>query len=135
MRQQRQLKGENLEAEALAQWLRLSHYTFSHIANESWLPPKVAMLASVRKKRMWVTPGVPDYIIILKRWALLFIELKKKRTHKEDWEFYALSSDHIKVSEEQQHWVESLSKLDNVDAHIVFWAEEAIKLIQYLETK
>ena len=131
----KQLKWENLEAEMLAKWLRTNNYTFSHIANESWLPPKVAMLASVRKKRMWVTPGVPDYIIILKRKTLLFIELKKPRTTKDNWEYYSLSTDWIKIAPEQLHWVESLSQIDNIDAQICFWHKNAIELITLLENK
>jgi len=43
---------ENEEAEALATYLKLKKYTFTHIANESGLPPKIAMLAAIRKKRM-----------------------------------------------------------------------------------
>jgi hypothetical protein len=79
------LKWENLEAENLAKWLRLKDYRFSHLANESWLPPKVAMLSAMRKKRMGVSKGVPDYMIVLKRWALLFIELKRPRPILKNW--------------------------------------------------
>lgn len=130
----KQLKWENLEAETLARWLRWQQYRFAHLANESWLPPKVAMLASVRKKRMWVSPWVPDYLICLKRWSLLFIELKKPRTKRENGEWYSLSTDSIKVSPEQTEWIEALHSIDNVSAHICFWSQEAINLIQTLDT-
>ena len=123
------LKWENLEAELLAKWLNQKGYKFTHIANESWLPPKIAMLSSLRKKRMWTSPGFPDYCIILKSGALLFIELKKPRTRKKNGEFYALSSDWIEIKPEQEKWIEELNKLDNVWACFCFWYEEAKKKI------
>jgi len=70
---------ENQEAEQLANWLKVNNYLFTHIANESGLPPKVAMLSAIRKKRMGLSPGVPDFMIILKQGSLLFIELKRQR--------------------------------------------------------
>ena len=128
----KELKWENLEAEQLAQWLRQNKYKFTHIANESWLPPKVAMMASMRKKRMWTSPWFPDYCIILKRWALLFIELKRPRNIKKNWEPWASPST---VSDEQLSWVEELSRLDNIDAQICYWHKECIDLITLLENK
>lgn len=128
----KQLKWENLEAERLAQWLRMNNYKFTHIANESWLPPKVAMMASMRKKRMWTSPWFPDYCIILKRWALLFIELKRPKKILKSGKLGASPST---ISEEQLQWIEELSKIDNIDACIAYWYEEAIKLITFFETK
>ena len=124
---------ENEEAEALATYLKLKKYTFTHIANESGLPPKIAMLAAIRKKRMWLSPGFPDYCIVLKCWSLLFIELKKKRTRKKNWEYKALSSDGIKVSEEQEHWKNQLNTISNVQCNICYWCEEAIELIKRID--
>jgi hypothetical protein len=43
---------ENFESECLANRLKANNYIFTHIANESWLSPKVAMLSAIRKKRM-----------------------------------------------------------------------------------
>ena len=128
----KQLKWENLEAENLAQWLRANKYRFSHLANESGLPPKVAMIAAMRKKRMWVSRWVPDYMIILKRWALLFIELKRPRNILKNGKEWASPST---ISDEQKEWVEELSIIDNVDAMICYGAKEAIKLIEIMEVK
>lgn len=125
---------ENKEAEKLAQWLNLQWYLFSHIANESWLPPKIAMLSAIRKKRMWLKPWFPDYMIILKRWSLLFIELKKSRTKKQNWELKALSSDWIHISDEQKYWISELNKIDNIQANICFGCNEAIETIKSIET-
>lgn len=114
---------ENIEAEALANWLRFNNYRFTHIANESGLPPKVAMKASARKKRMWVSPWVPDFMILLKRNSLLFIELKRKKK--------SLS----KVSQYQLEWIQALNEVTNVEAVVCYGSDEAIKLINEYEHK
>lgn len=59
---------EDIEAECLAQWLRLNKYKFAHIGNESGQAGThniIKMMA--KKKRMGVSPGFPDYCIVLKR--------------------------------------------------------------------
>jgi len=126
---------ENQEAEAFAKWLRLKWYIFSHLANESWLPPKVAMLSAIRKKRMGVSPGVPDYMLLLKHWWLLFIELKRSRTLKKNWEQKALSSDWIEVSQEQQRWIDSLNAVDNVAAAVCFGCLDAIYFVESMDAQ
>lgn len=123
---------ENQEAEVLANWLRIKQYTFTHIANESWLPPRVAMLASARKKRMWLSPWVPDFMIILKWGGLLFIELKRKKKVLKSWKLWASPS---KVSDEQIEWIEKLNTIYNVQWVFAYWAEEAIKIIWEFEEK
>ena len=124
---------EEIESMKLAQRLNFNKYLASHIANESWLPPKYMMLVGIKKKRMWLKKWFPDFLIILKRWSLLFIELKKPRNKKSNWEYYALSSDWINISEEQEYWVNELNKIDNVDAYFCFGFEDAKKLIDSLE--
>lgn len=126
---------ENIESEMLANWLRVNNYTFTHVANESWLPPKVAMLAAKRKQRMWLSPWFPDFVIILKRKSLLCIELKKQRTKKRNWEYKALSSDGIKISEAQEVWKDNLNSIDNVQCQICFWSKEAINFVINLEER
>ena len=124
---------ENYESEKLANRLRWKNYMFTHIANESWLPPKVAMLAAKRKQRMWLSPWFPDFCIILNINALLFIELKKQRSRKKNWDFKALSSDWIKISDKQIEWCNRLNQCANVQAEICYWADEAKKLIKRIE--
>ena len=84
---------ENIESELFVRWLKLHGYDSTHIANETGLPKRIAMLSALRKKRMGVSPGVPDYMIVLKRGSLIFIELKKQRTRKMNGEYSAYSSD------------------------------------------
>lgn len=126
---------ENQEAEILAKWLKSNNYLSTHIANESWLPPRVAMIAAKRKQRMWLTKGFPDYCIILKRGSLLFIELKKTRTRKKNGEFRALSSDGIVVSPEQEIWKWEFNKIENVQCEICYWADEAINFIKNIDAE
>lgn len=121
---------EDIEAESLAYRLRANWYIFTHVANESWLPPKVAIIAAMKKKRMWLSPWVPDFIIILKRWSLLFIELKRQRIILKNGNLWASPS---KISEEQKSWIEKLWKIENVEALIAFWHKEAIEQIKYFE--
>lgn len=67
------------ESVAFANWLRSNGYRFTHVANESGLPPKVAMRIGQKKRLMGTSKGFPDYLIVLKRGSLLFVELKKER--------------------------------------------------------
>ncbi len=123
---------ENIESEILANWLRYKDYTFTHIANESWLPPRVAMLSAIKKKKMWLSPWVPDFLVILKKWSLLFIEMKRQRKVLKNWKLWASPS---VVSEEQLKWQRELNKLNNIQCEICYWANEAIKQIETLEYK
>lgn len=126
------IPSEDIEWQMLANWLRSQWYKFSHIANEIGIAGHVGMLINKKKVKLWLNKWFPDYCIILKRWALLFIELKRKRTIKQNWEPWASPS---KVSDEQLDWVSQLSKLDNVDCQICYWHKECIELINLLENK
>lgn len=83
---------ENTEAVLLAQWLTANGYLYTHIANElmHWCPPAIRALA----KRMGLHAGIPDYIIVLKRYQVVFLELKRLRGGK--------------VSDDQQKWLDRL---------------------------
>ncbi len=121
---------ENEESESLANWLRWNNYFFTHIANESWLPPKVAMLASKRKKRMWLSPWFPDFCIVLKRRSLLFIEMKRQKKILKNW---TIGKSPSVTSEEQIMWQNQLWSIENVESLICYWANEAIQKIKELE--
>lgn len=118
---------ENQEWEALANWLRVKKYKFTHIWNESWQRgTRNIIIMMARKKRLWVSKWFPDYCIILKRGSLLFIELKKSR-----WPQGWLNGSVI--SEEQIEWVEKLNEVPNIQAEICHWAKESIELIERIE--
>lgn len=67
---------ESQESIALASYLRANGYRFTKSPNEtytkSWNQKRKNTLEGVSK-------GTPDYMIVLKRKSLLFIELKKSR--------------------------------------------------------
>ena len=121
---------ENQEAERLSNWLRNNKYKFTHIANESGLPPKVAMLAAKRKKRMGLSPWFPDYCIILRRGSLLFIELKRQRAVLKNGKLWASPS---KTSNEQIEWIDELNQIPNIQAEVCYGCDESIETIKRIE--
>ena len=118
---------ETIEAEILANWMRANNYMFTHIPNETY----TKSWNQKRKNTLeWVSPWFPDYCILLKIWALLFIELKRQRNVLKNWKIWNSPST---ISEKQIQWIESLHSIENVEAHICYWAEESIKLIKEIE--
>ena len=113
---------EDEHATLFAQWLRSNWYKFHHIANEKGTSWKYAMLAQMKKKRLGMSKGFPDYCIILKRWSLLFIELKKERGKK--WWLNGSS-----ISPEQECWIQDLHRLNNVGAFFAHGVEEAKEIV------
>jgi len=118
---------ESVEQEMLATWLDFNKYTFSAIRNES---DTHSFYKWKIRKRSWCRPWIPDFVIILKKWALLFIELKRKRKILKSWKLWASPS---VVSEEQKQWKEKLNELENVACEICYWSDEAIKTINNYE--
>jgi hypothetical protein len=124
---------EQKEAMAFSQWLSMKWYKHSHIPNESGLPPKVAMLVAIKKKKMWVSRWFPDYCIILKRWSILFIELKRtmeSTDYRKDWKLFANAPS---ASSEQQEWINVLDNIPNVRAIVAMWLKEAIRIVEESE--
>lgn len=118
---------ESQETIALANWLRLNNYFFTKNPNETF-----TKFFNVKRKNKleWVSPWVPDMMIILKRWSLLFIELKRRKKVLKSGK---LSSSNSKVSEEQKKWISELNKINNVQAEVCYGCDEAIELIEKLE--
>ena len=114
----------------LANWLRSSAYIFSHIVNEGWLP--YAVIGRVAKK--WAlqgkSAGVPDYMIILKRGSLLFLELKRRRPKLKNGTLWVSPS---KIQPEQIRWIWDLGKVDNIEAEFAYGWADAVNIIQRLE--
>lgn len=111
---------ETEEQQTLAHWLRLNNYIFykspSETFTKSWKQKR-------KNKLEWVTKWFPDLTIILKRWSLLFIELKRQ------------SKSLSRVSEEQKFWIEELNKIKNVEAKVCYWAKDWIRIIEEMENK
>ncbi len=121
---------EDQEWEILKNWLEANNYKFTHIANEIWIAGKVWMLVNRKKIKQGLKKWFPDYFIKLKRNSALFIELKRKRKILKSWKLWSSPS---KVSEEQKDWIKELNEIANIEAHICYWAEEAIRLIEEME--
>ena len=124
---------EDDDAERLCSRLKLNKYRFVHTPNESWIWWKVAMIQALKKKRMWLAKGYPDFTIYMHNWRTLHIELKKPRTKKLDWEFKALSSDWISCSDEQKEWIEFLHNRPGHKAFFAFWYDYSLKIIKHHE--
>lgn len=122
---------EKQEWEKLANILKANQYKFTHIANEIWISGKVWMLVNKSKKLQWLNKWFPDYCIILKRWSLLFVELKRQRKRLKSGKIWSSPS---VISKEQIEWINALNNIPNIEAHICYWADEAIELILRLES-
>lgn len=123
------LKPEAQEQKQLVDWLTIKWYTFTAIPHATYTP-------SYNQHRInfvtWVRKGIPDLLIILKRGSLLFLELKRPWKLLKSWKIWASPST---VEPEQLEWIEKLSKIDNVEALLVYGAIEAIRAIEMLEKK
>lgn len=124
---------EEKEAMAFSQWLSTKWYKHSHIPNESGLPPKVAMLVAIKKKKMWVSKWFPDYCIILKRWSILFLELKRTLEATDYRKDGKLLANAPSASLEQQEWINVLDNIPNVRATVAMWLKEAIRIVEESE--
>lgn len=114
---------EKYENIMLANRLDNYNYRFSAIRNES---DKLSFAKGKKRKKEWVRPGIPDFCLILKRWAMCFIELKRQRPIWKKWQLLKSPSN---VSEEQLVWIALLKMTPNVYASICYWAREAIEFI------
>lgn len=114
---------EHQHAVLFANWLRSEWYFFHHSPNETF-----TKFHNVRRKNTLegVSKGFPDYVIILKRWSLLFIELKKER-----WKKWGLNGS--KISPEQATWISKLGNIDNVGAYFAHGFEEAKRIVMEME--
>lgn len=110
---------ESTEGKLLKIWLDQNWYKYSKIPSETYTP---YFSVKKRNKDEWVKKGIPDYMIILKRNSLLFIELKKKK-----WPRWWMNGSEI--SEEQKEWVSLLSNIPNIEAKFAHWWREAVDII------
>jgi hypothetical protein len=114
---------EKYEAEFLANRLDNYWYRFSAIKNESdthsWFKGK-------QRKKEGIRDGCPDFVLILKRWSICFIELKRQKPVLKSWKLWKSPS---QVKPEQIEWNKELKQIPNCFAEICYWAEEAIMFI------
>ena len=108
---------EDEESMAFSQWLRLKGLMYTYIGNDSGLPPRVAMLAAIRKKKLGLSAGFPDFVIVTDG-GILYCEMKRAKK--------SLST----VSPEQKTWIAVLNNCPGAEARVCYGAEEAIKFVQ-----
>src|SRR3990172_12918386 len=107
---------EDYECQALVQWLDYMHIRYAHIANENKASDaKTAAIRGKQRKAMGVSPGVPDYMVVIHKRTpggykkrLLFIEMKRK----------GLTD--CAVSAEQKSWIDELGNVEGVRAAVAF---------------
>lgn len=118
---------ESYEQIALANYLRRNNYLFYKSPSETYT---TSWNQKRKNKLEWVTKWFPDTCIVLKRGALLFVELKRCRNVLKNWTIWASPST---VSQEQIEWVDQLNKIFNVQANICYGHKEAIEVIERIE--
>lgn len=116
-------KWEDLEQYNLVRWLEDNNYKFTAIPNStftrSWNQKR-------RNKDLWVRPGMSDLIVILKRWNVLFLEMKKA-----PWKRWGANGSVI--SEFQLEWQEAINSCTGVQYEIAQGYEKAKEIITNLE--
>jgi predicted type IV restriction endonuclease len=86
---------------------------YSHIPNGTWTP---SWSQKVRNKKMGVSSGVPDYLIVTNGRAF-FIEMKRKKGGRQ--------------SDEQKVWQLSLINV-GIEAHLAYGFDEAKVIVDAL---
>lgn len=86
-----------------------------------------AVIERVRKNRMWVEKGVPDFIIVIPgeisidyKPKVLFIELKEKSYH---------TGKASAVTQEQKAWLLALTEIERIEAKLCIGHQQAITWI------
>lgn len=107
---------EKDECIKLVQYLRIKGHKHSAIMNETGRGRNAKMMG-VRNKQMGLSPGVPDYIVIVDD-NLIWIEMKRTKGGV--------------VSEYQKGWIEALEQAGQT-VRVCKGADEAIDFIRTLE--
>lgn len=107
---------EKDECIKLVQYLRIKGHKHSAIMHETGTGRNAKMMG-VRNKQMGLTPGVPDYILIVND-NLIWIEMKRQKGGR--------------LSEYQKGWIEALEQAGQT-IRVCNGADEAIKFIQTIE--
>lgn len=110
---------EKEEAVTFMQYLQARGLKYTHIRNEAGFSDKrgeIRNFRAVLDYQLGVSPGVPDFIVVLPGIGLLFIELKRQRGGT--------------VSLNQKAWIEALNTVPGVQAEACEGAEAAIGFVE-----
>ena len=110
---------EDVESTMFAQYLQALQLQkkvldYTHTANETYTK---SWGTKMKNKRMGVTKGIPDFIIVTKK-ALVFIEMKRVKGGV--------------ISPEQKSWIESLKKVGQVAEITKGFDEAKIVIDKYI---
>lgn len=119
---------EHEEQVTLAKWLTLKWYTFYKSPSETYT---TSWNQKRKNKEEGVTKWFPDTVVVLQRGSLLFVELKRKRPTLKNGKPWAPLN---KPTPEQLHWIETLESIENVGAVVAYGSQEAIDVIEHLES-
>lgn len=94
------------------EWLDLKGYKHSSIPNATFTR---SWKQKMRNKKMGLHAGLPDRLVIVKKW-LVFIEMKRIKGGV--------------LSDEQQSWIAAINETENGKAFVCKGALDAIKTIE-----
>jgi AraC-like DNA-binding protein len=126
------LSPEDHESISFVQWLEFSKYKFTHIANEAGFSGPSSFAVTRKKKRLGVSPGVPDFMILMPQ-GVVWVEMKtwgsklKKGSWKDDWKSGQKSRGGVSL--EQKEWIEAINATPGTYAEVCYGAIEAIAFV------
>lgn len=121
------LKPEAIEQAKLVLYLEKNKYKYTSIPNSTWTSSNKQKILNTMT---WVSPWLCDMFIVLKRWSLLFIEMKLPKRILKSGKLWASKS---VVSDDQKRWIDILSNIDNTMACIGYGHKDAIDQIEHFE--
>lgn len=121
------LKWENFEQANLVLRLEINWYKFTSIPNST---RSKSYKQNTMNTLTWLRAWLCDIMIILKRWSLLFIEMKRPWKVLKSWKLWKTPS---VISEQQLEWIDNLNCINNVSAEIAYWYIDAINIIKKYE--
>lgn len=107
------------EARTFMQYLQARGLRFTHIKNETGIGDKRGKINNFRALMDYqdgVSPGFPDFAIVLPNIGLLLIELKRLEGSK--------------TSDEQVKWIDALNTCPGVEAHVCKGAAASIAVVE-----
>lgn len=122
-------KEEN-EQMQFVMWLEKNWYKYFAVPNSTFTK---SFVQHARNTLMWVVSWPPDICIILKRWSILFLELKRSLEATDYGKKWQLLKNAPHASPEQQEWIDILNGIDNVRATVAIGLKEAIRIVEESE--
>lgn len=128
-------RSEETEGVVFASWCRQNNLHFTHIPNQndwSFMSRQMALRLASKNKRMGVSTGIPDYMILTPK-GILWVELKRVSLKGEEdplqgWKEGQKSKGGLKRS--QKEWIDAINKTPGTQAAVCYGAEEAIAFVE-----